>query len=177
MKAQTLSIIVPLYNEEKTLVQIINRVIAVPLDNIKKEIIIVNDGSKDDSKNVAIKLAKKYSVIRYIEHPKNKGKGAALRTGFKYATGDFVVIQDADLEYNPQDFVRLIKPILENKADVVYGSRLLGNTEGFKIASHYYGNKFLSFLTFLLYGKKITDMETCYKMMRKEVVDNLVLHS
>src|SRR3989344_2921230 len=177
MPSKTLSIVVPVYNEEKTLARIVERVIRTKLLNIKKEIIIINDGSRDNSGKVALSLAKKYKFIKYYGQPRNMGKGAAIRAGFKHVSGDFVVIHDADLEYNPQDFSRLLKPLLENRADVVYGSRMMGNIKWFIILSHYYGNKFLSFLTFLLYGRRITDMETCYKMMKRKVVNSLVLHS
>lgn len=175
MKKQKLSILMPIYNEEKTLVQIMEKVQEADLDSIEKEIIAINDSSKDNSKNIILNLMKKYKNIRYYEHKKNKGKGAAIRTGMKYFTGDYLVIQDGDLEYNPKDFKRLLKPILEGRADVVYGSRVLGNITGFKIPSHYYGNMFLSFITRLLYGRNITDMETCYKMMKREVVLNINL--
>jgi len=166
MKKEKLSIVIPVYNEEKTITEIIKKVQAVRILGIEKEIIIVNDCSKDSSDKIIKNLIRKYKNIKYFEHKINKGKGAALRTGFLHATGDYVVIQDADLEYNPEDFKRLIIPIKDKKADAVYGSRMLGKIEGFQITSHYYGNLFLSFITGLLYNNKITDMETCYKMMK-----------
>ncbi|MBS3072643.1 glycosyltransferase family 2 protein [Candidatus Pacearchaeota archaeon] len=175
MKKEKLSIIIPVYNEEKTITEIIKKVQAVKIPNILKEIIIVNDCSKDNSFEIITKLAKKYKNIKFYSHKENKGKGAALRTGFSHVTGDYIVIQDADLEYNPEDFNRLITPIRNSEADVVYGSRMLGRIDGFQITSHYYGNLFLSLITRLLYGNKITDMETCYKMMKSEVVKNLNL--
>lgn len=170
-----LSIIMPVYNEEKTLKKIVERVQKVNLRRIKKEIIIVDDASKDDSLNVIKRLAKRYRNIKFYSHNINQGKGAAIRTGLKYFTGDIVVIQDGDLEYNPQDFKRLIKPILERKTNVVYGSRFLGRIKGYIIPLHDFGNKILSLMTRLLYFRKITDMETCYKMMTKKVIKNLNL--
>jgi len=172
-----LSIIVPLYNEENTISEIINKVQKVKIEGIEKEILIVNDGSKDKSKEVIKKLIKKYNNIKYFEHQKNRGKGAAIRTGIQHISGEYVVIQDGDLEYNPEDFKRLLRPLLEKKFDVVYGSRMLGNITGFKIFSHYYGNILLSLVTTLLYGKKVTDMETCYKMMKSEIIKGLNLKS
>ena len=170
-----LSIIMPVYNEEKTLEKIVKRVQRVDLGKIKKEIIIVNDASKDNSLNVIKKLAKKYKNIKFYSHNLNQGKGAAIITGLKYFTGDILVIQDGDLEYNPEDFRKLIKPILEGKTKIVYGSRLLGEERGFNVFSHYIGNRVLSLLTTLLYFRRITDMETCYKMMTKDVIKSLNL--
>ncbi|MEK6840965.1 MAG: glycosyltransferase family 2 protein, partial [Nanoarchaeota archaeon] len=165
-----LSIIMPVYNEEKTIEKIIERVQKVNLGKIKKEIIIVNDASKDRSLNIIDKIKKKYKNVKVFSHKVNQGKGASIRTGLKYFTGDIVVIQDGDLEYNPEDFKKLIKPILENKNKVVYGSRLLGEERGFNVPLHYIGNRILSLITRILYFKKITDMETCYKMMTKDVI-------
>jgi len=177
MKKEKLSIVIPVYNEEKTISEIVKRVQSVKMPNISKELIIVNDCSSDNSFEIISNLAKKYKNIKLYSHKTNKGKGAALRTGFSHANGDYVVIQDADLEYNPEDFKRLILPIKNGEADVVYGSRMLGKIEGFQITSHYYGNLFLSFVTRLLYSRKITDMETCYKMMKKEVIKSVNLKS
>ena len=172
-----LSIIVPVYNEEKTLEKIIDRVEKVRIKEVEKELIIVDDGSADFTWKVINKLKAKYNNIKIFKHEKNKGKGAAIKTGLGHFSGDIIVIQDGDLEYNPEDFKKLIKPILSRKTKVVYGSRMLGHVTGFIITSHYYGNKFLTFLTKLLYGQKITDMETCYKMMTKDVVKNIKLES
>lgn len=177
MEKKLISIIVPVYNEEKTLPKIIDKISSVNIGNLDKEIIIVNDASKDSSKEIILDLVRKNKNIRYYEHQKNMGKGAALRTGFKHAKGDVITIQDGDLEYDPKDFAKLIKPILEENAEVVYGSRMLGHIRGFQIPSHYYGNLFLSFTTRALYGQKITDMETCYKMMKKDVLKSLNLKS
>ncbi len=170
-----LSIIMPVYNEGKTLEKIVKRVQRVDLGKIKKEIIIINDASKDNSLNVIKKLSKKYKNIKFYSHSLNQGKGAAVRTGLKYFTGNILVIQDGDLEYNPEDFRKLIKPILEGKTKIVYGSRLLGEERGFNVFSHYIGNRILSLVTTLLYFRRITDMETCYKMMAKEVINSLKL--
>ncbi len=172
-----LSIIMPVYNEEKTIDKIVGRVQKVNLGKIKKEIIIVNDASKDNSYERLKKLAKKYKNIKLYSHNINQGKGAAIITGLKHFTGDIVVIQDGDLEYNPEDFKRLIKPILEKKTKVVYGSRLLGEERGFNVPSHYIGNRILSLITTLLYFRRITDMETCYKMMTKDVIKSLKLRA
>ena len=170
-----LSIIMPVYNEEKTIEKIVNKVEKVKIKNVKKEIIIVNDASKDRTDYILKKISKKYKNIEIFSHKINQGKGAAIRTGLKYFTGDIVIVQDGDLEYNPEDFKRLIKPILEGKTKVVYGSRLLGEERGFNVPLHYIGNRFLSLITALLYFRRITDMETCYKMMTKDVINLLKL--
>ena len=170
-----LTIIIPVYNEEKTLEEIINKVQKVDLGVIKKEIIIVDDASKDNTLRIIKKLSKKYKNIKFYSHNVNKGKGAAIRTGLKYFTGNILVIQDGDLEYNPEDFKRLIKPILDKKTKVVYGSRFLGGIKGYIIPLHNLGNKILTLITQLLYFRKITDMETCYKMMSRDVINSLNL--
>ncbi len=166
-----LSILIPVYNEEETLNALIKRVEEVDIGDLDKEIIIVNDCSKDKSGEILKAYEKKHKVYT---HEVNKGKGAAIRTALAHATGDFVIIQDADLEYDPGEYVNLLKPILDGKADVVYGSRFLG-----KNASRYqlyaFGNKFLSFMTSLLYFKRITDMETCYKMFKRTVLDSFTI--
>jgi len=172
-----LSIIMPVYNEDKTLGRIIERVQNVNLGKIKKEIIIVDDASKDNSFNIIKRLAKKYKNIKFYSHEFNQGKGAAIRTGLKHFTGEIIVIQDGDLEYNPEDFKRLIKPILEEKTKVVYGSRFLGGIKGYIIPLHDFGNKILSLITRLLYFRKITDMETCYKMMTQDVIKSIKLRA
>ena len=172
-----LSIIIPVYNEEKTLNQLVERVEIVNLGNIKKELIVVNDCSKDNSQNIIKKLMKKYKNIRLINHEFNQGKGAAIRTGLNYADGGILIIQDGDLEYNPEEYKKLIKPILEGRTKVVYGSRLLGKIKGFNIPIHHIGNIGLSLITTLLYFRKITDMETCYKMMTKDVIKNIKLRA
>jgi len=176
-KNKVLSVVIPVYNEEKTLSILVKRVQEVKIKGIKKQIVIVNDASTDDSEKVIESLSRKYKNVLFFKHKKNMGKGAAVRTGFKNATGDFIIIQDGDLEYDPNEFNLLLSPILKGKAKVVYGSRVLGKIKGFNIPSHYYGNLFLSFVTRLLYHRRITDMETCYKMMVSEVVKSLNLKS
>lgn len=172
-----LSIIIPVYNEEKTLKKIVKNVQNVNLNGIKKEIIIINDCSQDNSHKIISSLVKKYKNIKYFINQKNSGKGFSIRKGLNEFSGNIVVIQDADLEYDPEDFKRLLEPIINDKADVAYGSRMLGHISGFKIKSHFYGNKFLSLLTYLIYGKKVTDMETCYKMMKRDVAKSLNLRA
>lgn len=167
-----LSIIVPVYNEEKTVKEIIRRVMAVPL-SIEKEIIIVDDFSTDSTKEILKKIDNKN--INIVYHSKNQGKGSAIRTGIKYTTGDIIIIQDADLEYNPEEYPKLIQPILDGKTKVVYGSRYKGKITGPNLLSHLYGNKLLTFITKLLYFQNISDMETCYKVLKKEVLNNINL--
>jgi len=173
-----LSIIIPVYNEEATVAQLIKKVKAVKLPNkINREIIVVDDASNDKTK----KILKKVKDIKTYSHKKNLGKGVAVRLGIGKATGDIVIIQDADLEYDPNDYSKLIQPIIQKKTKVVYGTRLKdypikilgkGSTP---FLSHYLGNKLLSLATSFLYGSKITDMETCYKVFHKSVLRGLNL--
>jgi len=177
-----LSIIVPAYNEEKTIQEILKRVHDVDLGEVKKEIIVVDDGSKDNTLALARESAKSFKEVRVIEHKKNKGKGSAVATGIKNATGDMLIIQDADLEYNPQDIPRLISPIVKKRFRVVYGTRLRTKPVFFgknrtPLIIHYFGNKFLSLLTSILYGSWITDMETCYKAFDINVLNGVRLKS
>lgn len=178
-----LSIIVPAFNEQKTIQEILKRVHGVDLGEVKKEIILVDDGSRDKTLELAREAARKIPEIKIIEHKKNKGKGAAVATGIKNATGDILIIQDADLEYNPKDIPRLIDPIVKRRYRVVYGTRLnrapnlKGEEKRLQFLIHYFGNRFLSFLTSILYGAKITDMETCYKTFDKKVLDGVRLRS
>jgi len=167
-----LSIIIPVFNEENTIEELIRRVFAVSLP-IEKEIIVVDDGSFDNTNKILKKLKKEINFISQ-EHPKNRGKGAAIKTGLKQATGEFILIQDADLEYDPKDYSNLIRPLLEGKAEVVYGSRMLGkNKKGY--LTFYLGGRFLTFLTNLLYGLNITDESTGYKAFKSEVLKNVDL--
>ena len=172
-----LSIIVPAYNEEKTIVEMINRVLKVPLNNIKKEIIVVDDFSTDKTKEVLDKI--KSDSIKIFYHQKNMGKGSAIRTALQHATGDIILIQDADLEYNPEEYPKLIKPILDKKTKVVYGSRLsyIKEHKGNMYWLHYFGNWVLTLITNLLFNSRLTDMETCYKVFTKDVIENIKLRS
>ena len=174
VETRKLSLVIPCYNEEKTLERCIERVRAIETENIKLELIIVDDCSKDKSLNVANELAQKYSNVKVCAHKVNMGKGAALRTGFMYATGDFVGIQDADEEYDPTQYHILLQPILENKADVVYGSRYLRpDTRRVLYFWHTWMNKMLTLATNMFTNLDITDMETCYKLFRREVIQTI----
>ena len=172
-----LSILMPVYNEAATIHEIISRVEAADLGQVRKELIIVDDGSKDGSREILKKLAESSQHKIYF-HGQNMGKGAALRTALHYATGDIVLIQDADLEYDPAEYAELIKPILEGRADVVYGSRLSGAkvSRAFNFW-HYIGNKMLTFITNLLYNAILSDMETCYKVFRADVIKSFLIKS
>jgi len=171
----TLSIIIPCYNEEKTIEKILNRIEKARLpDNIKKEIIIVDDGSVDKTKEILSQLKEKYKIIY---HQKNQGKGAAIKTGLKYASGEYVIVQDADLEYDPRDYQALLECALKNNAEVVYGSRRLNPHNKYSAFSFYLGGRFLTRLTNVLYGTKITDEATGYKMFKTETIKNINLKS
>ncbi|MBP5464401.1 MAG: bifunctional glycosyltransferase family 2/GtrA family protein [Treponema sp.] len=179
---KTLSLVIPCYNEEKTLANIVERCLSAVPDSavisgnsLRLELIIVNDCSTDGSDAVARSLAEKYpAVVKYVTHKKNMGKGAALRTGFLEATGDFVGIQDADMEYNPNDYLTMLEPLLDGRADVVYGSRyLLPDTRRVLYWWHTRMNRFLTTFSNMFTNLDITDMETCYKLFRREVIQEI----
>lgn len=178
-----LSIIIPVFNEEKTISEILKRVNEVEILGIEKQIVLVNDGSTDATASEIRNSKLETRNFKIINHEKNMGKGAAVRTGIKNATGDYIVIQDADLEYNPKDIARLVKPVLEGASKVVYGTRLKRlprfsqdeRTPRFLL--HYIGNKCLSLLTSILYGQWITDMETCYKLFSAKAVRDMKLNA
>ena len=166
IKNLILSIIIPVYNEKETINDIIDAVVATPY---RKEIIIVDDCSTDGTRNILTKINK--DGLKVYIHDKNQGKGAALQTGFSHATGDIILIQDADLEYDPQEYSTLINPILEGKADVVYGSRFAGHgAHRVLYFWHYMGNRFLTFLSNLFTNLNLTDMEACYKAFTREAI-------
>jgi len=174
-----LSVIIPAYNEEKTIRRVLESVSAVDLpEGMRKEIIVVNDCSRDDTRNVTEQFIQLHPDlgIRLLNHEVNKGKGAALHTGIKHATGDFVIVQDADLEYDPREFNQLLQPILDGFADVVYGSRFIGgNPHRILFFWHSIGNKFLTSFSNMFTNLNLTDMETCYKMFKREIIQSLVL--
>jgi len=169
---ETLSIIIPIYNEDRTLERIIKAVERAPIFDLKKEIVLVDDFSTDKSRGILKQYAEKHKILY---HEQNEGKGAALRTGFENATGDIVLIQDADLEYDPDEYEALLKPILDNKADVVYGSRFLGGRAHRVLYFwHYIGNRFLTTFSNMLTDLNLSDMETCYKVFRMEILQRLL---
>lgn len=170
-----LSIVIPVYNEEATLAEIVKRVQATPYN---KELIIVDDASKDRSREILRELTQEYENIRTFFHDHNQGKGAALRTGFSQVSGDVVLIQDADLEYSPVDYPELLKPIERGVADVVYGSRLVGAAPHRVLFFwHYVGNKMVTTLSNMFTNLNLTDMETCYKVFKAEVLKDIKIKS
>lgn len=178
-----LSIIVPVYNEEKTIGVVLDKLSNLEIKGVEKEIIVVDDGSSDKSKEIIIKRQKKIKELKFIEHKKNSGKGAAVFTGTNQAKGSLFIIQDADLEYNPNDIPRIIDPILKKDYQVVYGTRLRrmphlsGEERRLQFLAHYFGNRYLSFVTSIFYGQWLTDMETCYKAFTKDAFSGIQLKS
>ena len=182
----------PVYNERSTIEEIVKRVravnLTVPVANtnpalespvtVQREIVLVDDGSTDGTRDIlSAWRAEKPADMQIIFHAQNGGKGAALRTGFEHATGDILVIQDADLEYDPNDYVKLLAPLLEGRAPVIYGSRFLGGPRSAMSLTHTMGNKLLTVTTNLLYGTSLSDMETCYKCFRRDVIAGMPLRS
>lgn len=178
-----LSIIIPVFNEEKTIGEILKKVSKIEIPNVEKQIIVVNDGSTDGTNKAIKNLPTVNPGIKIINHSVNQGKGAAVRTGIKDATGDYIIIQDADLEYNPKDISKLTKLIGNGELKVVFGTRLnrlpnLSRDEKRPLfLLHYFGNRLLSLFTSILYGQWITDMETCYKLFPRKVIDDMKLNA
>jgi len=176
-----LSIIIPVYNEEKTIAAVIAKVNLIKLPNVKKELIIIDDGSTDNTKYQISNMVKKNFIL--ITHKKNQGKGAAVKTGINAATGEYIIIQDADLEYDPQDISKLLIPIQKGRTEVIYGTRmkrlpnLVRDEKSIRFLLHYLGNKGLSLLTSILYGNWITDMETGYKVFPSKAFKNTLLRA
>lgn len=179
MIKETLSIIIPVYNEEKTIVDILEKVEDVKLiNNVLKEIIIINDCSTDNTHHKILSYLENHTQnsIKYIRHEKNSGKGKAIHTGIENASGDYLIIQDADLEYYPEEYNLLLKPVLDGYADVVYGSRFMGGQpHRILFFWHSIGNKLLTFLSNIFTNLNLTDMETCYKLFKTEIIKNIKL--
>ena len=169
-----ISVIIPVYNEKSTISEIIARVRAVDLE---KEIIVIDDGSTDGTPQQLAKIGSQFEDVKVLSHQENRGKGAALRTGFAAASGEILIVQDADLGYDPREDEALLGPILDGRAEVVYGSRFLSGPHRVLFFWHYVGNKFLTPLCDALSNLNLTDMETCYKVFKKEVLDDIQLKS
>jgi glycosyltransferase involved in cell wall biosynthesis len=170
-----LSVVIPVYNEQATIRDVIEKVVGIPY---LLEIIAVDDGSSDGTDIILKKLSFEHSKLQVIHHLQNQGKTAALKTGFKATKGEIVIVQDADLEYNPEEIQDVIEPILDNKADVVYGSRFLVRKAARVLYfSHYIANKFLTFLSDVFTNINITDVETCYKAFRGDIIRNMIVES
>lgn len=168
-----LSVVVPVYNERATIQEIVQRIQAVPLE---KEIILVDDFSTDGTREKLEQLCRE-AAVKVFYHDRNRGKGAALRTGFAQIEGDVVIVQDADLEYNPAEYPKLLKPILDGRADVVFGSRFAsGESHRVLYFWHYVGNKLLTLLCNMFTNLNLTDMETCYKVFRREILEKVTIH-
>ncbi len=171
----TLSIVIPIYNERDTWRELVAKVESIDLGGVGRQLILVDDCSRDGTRPQLEEFAARRPDVTVKFHAANAGKGAALRTGFAAATGDFVIVQDADLEYDPSDYVKLLQPLIKGEADVVYGSRFLVKPANVGYRRNYLANRFLTFLSNLTTGLKITDMETCYKMLRRDVLARIQL--
>lgn len=169
-----LSIIIPVFNEKKTIEEILRQLKALKMAKVSQEIIIIDDKSTDGTKEILKKIKKKQPQLKIIFHTQNQGKGASVRTGFHQASGDWLLIQDADLEYDPGDIPKLVEPIQKGKAEVVYGSRFTGARRNM-LFWHMMGNRFLTFLTNLLYNTTLSDMEVCYKLFTRKALKNVKL--
>ena len=170
-----ISVVIPCYNEEQTVLQIVKKVQGVLVDN-EYEIIIIDDFSTDNTKQVIDSIIANDNSVKAVCHDKNKGKGAALRSGFNRSSGGVIIIQDADLEYDPNEYIKLLKPIMTGKADVVYGSRFKSGAEARVLYYwHRLGNSFLTWLSNIFTNLNLTDMETCYKVFRKEVLEQIII--
>jgi glycosyltransferase involved in cell wall biosynthesis len=169
-----LSVVIPVFNERNWVGELVRRVQAVP---IRKEIILIDDGSTDGTRDILLALRDVHENVRVFLQPENRGKGAVLRVGFQHATGDVIVVQDADLEYDPSEYARMLQPIIENRADVVFGSRFIGESHRVLYFWHSIANRVLTTLSNMFTNLNLTDMETCYKVFRREVVQNMKLRS
>jgi glycosyltransferase involved in cell wall biosynthesis len=172
---QRLSVVIPVYNEAKSVVQVLERVLAADTKGLEVEVIAVDDGSTDGTRDTLVNWRDPAGRVRVLLQPHNMGKGAALQRGFEEATGDVVLVQDADLEYSPDDYPELLKPILEGQADVVYGCRFLGGPHRVLLFWHYIANRFLTLMSNVFTNLNLSDMETGYKVFRREVIKNMRL--
>jgi glycosyltransferase involved in cell wall biosynthesis len=173
VRISRLSVIVPVFNERNTVAEVVRRMRSVDLP-VEREIVIVDDGSEDGTRDVLTQLGD--STVRVVKHAVNRGKGAAIRTGLEHATGDVVLVQDADLEYDPEDWTKLLAPVLKGRARVVYGSRFTGERRNM-LFLHWVGNRFLSLVTNVLYNSTLSDMETCYKLFERDALDGIQLRA
>ncbi len=167
-----LSVVIPVYNERDFVAELVGRVLA---QDYRMEVLLIDDGSSDGSREIIAGLAEQHPQVQVLLHDFNQGKGAALRTGFQAATGDIILIQDADLEYDPRDYGKLLEPLFDGRADVVFGSRFLGGPHRVLNYHHYLANRFLTMLSNVLTGLNLTDMETCYKAFRREIISDMPL--